>query len=194
MENVRKHSNKATLIAAALIITGATAIFGTYADEVETPTDQPQKGFHQELTEEQKAVLEEAKELFESGDKEGAKALLQDAGIKRPRAHHRKAKFIESLTEEQRAALEEAKALREAGDKEGAKAIIEAAGIEFPKKHRRAKFMESLTEQQQEVMKEARELFQAGDKEGAKALLEEAGIEVPKHGKRKGQRVDQDNE
>jgi len=59
MDKTIKRSNKATLIAAALIITGTTAIFSTYANE-ELPDPDKQKicPFQQELTEEQKAVLE----------------------------------------------------------------------------------------------------------------------------------------
>lgn len=139
MEKAIKRSNKATLIAAALIITGTTAIFGTYAADGDTvPSDQPRcQMFQQELTEEQKAALEEARELFEAGDKEGAKEILDAAGVKPPRRHHRqemREKFLESLTDEQRAAFEEARELREAGDIEGAKAVLDAAGIERPEK------------------------------------------------------------
>ena len=39
------------------------------------------KGQRPELTDEQKAVMQEARELFQAGDKEGAKELLEEAGI-----------------------------------------------------------------------------------------------------------------
>ncbi len=136
MTKAIKRTNKATLIAAALIITGATAVFGTYAaEDQQVPTDENRRpSIHQELTDEQKAVLEEAKELFEAGDKEGGKAILDAAGIKPPRRNQKRKEFMENLTEEQKEAMKEAKVLFEAGDKEGGKAILDAAGIKPPKK------------------------------------------------------------
>ena len=106
MTKVLKRSNKATLIAAALIVTGATAIFGTYAAETE-PAPQFGPGplacyqMMNQLTEEQRAALEEAKALFEAGEKEAAIAILEEAGVKPPRREHREERrdeFIENLT------------------------------------------------------------------------------------------------
>jgi hypothetical protein len=102
MEIIKK-TNKATLIAAALIITGATGIFSTYANN-EIPADQniaaPSQqetvnpkadgmcfhghGMFENLTEEQKTTLEQAHQMMKDGDKEGAKALLEEAGIRLP--------------------------------------------------------------------------------------------------------------
>ena len=138
MEKVIKRSNRATLIAAALIITGTTAIFGAYAaDENVAPEAKcrcPQP-IHEELTEEQKAALEEAKELFQAGDKEGAMEILKEAGIKPPKHRPKnRGQFMKNLTDEQKEALKKAHELMQAGDKEGAIAILEAAGIEKPEK------------------------------------------------------------
>lgn len=185
MEKVTTKSNKATLIAAALIITGATAIFGTYASEEQfTPNNQNRPAFAQqrmELTDEQKAVMEKARELFQAGDLEGAKAILDEAGIKPPRGHRNKGQFMKNLTEEQKAALEEAKELFEAGDKEGGMAILEEAGIKFPRKsNRNAKIIENFTDEQREMFKEAQELMRAGDREAAKAIFDELGLKKPK--------------
>jgi exonuclease III len=136
MTKVIKRSSKATLIAAALIVTGATGIFGTYAAE-DQPSSEDQNHrppIHQELTDEQKAALEEAKELFEAGDKEGAMAILKEAGIKPPKRHKNKGQFMKNLTDEQKEAFKEAQKLMKEGDMEGAKAILEEAGIKLPKK------------------------------------------------------------
>ncbi len=183
METTIKRTNKATLIAAALIITGATAIFGTYAaDEQPAPDDQNRRPtIHQELTDEQKAALEEAKELFQAGDKEGAMEILKEAGVKPPKHHKNQGQFMKNLTDEQKEVWKEAKKLMKDGDMEGAKAILEEAGIKPPKKQGpRPEFLENLTEEQKAALEEAKELFQAGDKEGGMAILEEAGIKLPK--------------
>lgn len=180
MEKVIKKTNKATLIAAALIITGATAIFGTYASEDVPTTDQSRPPFvhHEELTEEQKTILEEARKLFEEGDEDGAKALLEKAGIKAPLHPPRnRGQFIKNLTEEQKAKLDQAHELMKAGDKEGAKAIMDELGIKPP--HPMPNFQE-LTDEQKAVLEEAKKLFESGDKEGAKALLDDAGIQFPR--------------
>lgn len=198
MEKVTTKSNKATLIAAALIITGATAVFGTYAASDETiPTNQDcPRLIHQELTDEQKTALEEARELLEAGDKEGAKEILDAAGVKPPKGHRNKGQFMKNLTDEQKAAFEEARELREAGDIEGAKAILEAAGIERPKMEGpNTEIIQSFTDEQKEMFQEAHELMKAGDAEGAKAIFEELGLERPEKrpgngfGRKPGQRL-----
>lgn len=114
------------------------------------------------VNEETFAVLQEAHALKEAGDREGARALLEEAGIQHPGKHrggeNREAmkNAIESgdyqawaelladkpnaeefVNEETFAALQEAHALNEAGDREGAKALLEEAGIKRPGKNRR---------------------------------------------------------
>jgi len=139
MTKVLKGSNKATLIAAALIVTGATAIFGTYAAENE-PAPEFGPGplacyqMMNELTEEQRAALEEAKALFEAGEVEAAKKLLQEAGIKPPRRTGPRPEFLENFTEEQKEILKEAHEMMQAGDTEAAQAIFDELGLERPEK------------------------------------------------------------
>jgi len=146
-EGVSKY-NKATLIAAALIITGATAIFGTYAssndEESSRPGPNPFACFEEvnQLTDEQKTKMQQAHDLFDAGDKEGAKAILDELGIKPPMAGHQgkgrgfgpggRPDFMNNLTDEQKARMEEARKLMEAGDKEGAKAIFDELGLKAP--------------------------------------------------------------
>lgn len=84
MEKNPSKYNKATLIAAALIITGATAIFGTYAsndnDELDRLDSNPFACFEEanRLTEEQKTKMQQAQDLYEAGDKEEAKTILKE--------------------------------------------------------------------------------------------------------------------
>lgn len=137
MKAIINRYNKATLIAAALIITGATAIFGTYAagDDEENRPDGPNPlacfEMVNNLTDEQKTKMQQAQDLMTAGDKEGAKAILDELGFKPPMRHDRK-EMMENLTDEQKARLEEAHKLMQAGDKEGAKAIFDELGIKPP--------------------------------------------------------------
>ncbi|MBN2307177.1 hypothetical protein JXD20_04280 [Candidatus Peregrinibacteria bacterium] len=184
MEKVVKRNNKAVLIAAALIITGATAIFGTYASESTlSGSDNNCPFVSEDLTDDQKAALEEAKDLFDSGDIKGAKAILEEAGIKPPMGgplNH--GQFVKNLTEEQKTKLQEAHELMQAGDIEGAKAIIDELGIKPLNKFRlHPHFSKNLSEAQKEMLKEAHELMKAGDTEGAQAIMDELGIEIPKN-------------
>lgn len=139
MEKVTTKSNKATLIAAALIITGATAIFGTYAAENEQthkngPGPLACYQMMEGMTVEQKAALAEARELREAGDFERARAILEEAGIRPPKKPGPRPEFLENLTDEQREMLKEARELMQAGDVEAAKAIFEELGLERPEK------------------------------------------------------------
>lgn len=131
---VKTHSNKAAIVAAALIMAFSTAVFGTFASEAPEVEGETPAPFHQELTDEQRDALQEAKELFKAGDKEAAKALMEEAGIKHPKKRaHKRANWFNNLTEEQQEVVKEAKELFKAGDKEAAKALLEDAGIEHPK-------------------------------------------------------------
>jgi rubrerythrin len=160
----------------------------------------------QDLTDEQKEILEEAHELRKEGNHEAAKALIEELGITPPRAevrgefHEEKQAVRDAikagdydaflaatadgpvdvqLTEEQFEGLAEIHELREEGDHEAAKELAEELGL--PKMGNRAskRFAQSLTDEQKETLTEAHELAQDGDKEAAKELLEEAGIEMP---------------
>ena len=134
---------------------------------------------HAELTEEQKTALEKAHTLRESGDIDGAKAVLEAAGI--PFPLHFFGDDRPELTDEQRATLDQAKALRDSGDEAGAKALLESAGI-APRMFGhgpRNEWMKSLTDAQKTALKQAKTLRESGDIDGAKAVLEAAGIPVP---------------
>ncbi len=173
-------SNKSTLVAAALILTASTAVFGTMASE--SGIGDSDAGFlKQVLTEDQQIAMEEARELFKSGDKEAAKEIMEAAGIKKPRGRHgkMKAEFLESLSDEQREVMEKAHELFKSGDNEAAKELIEAAGIVTPHQAKHEAFLATLSDEQKEVLETAKALREAGDKEGAKALIDAAGIEKP---------------
>lgn len=132
-----------------------------------------------ELTAEQKEILEQARELAESGDREGAKQMIEDAGIELPHRMH-KAGDCPELTDEQKEVMEKARELAESGDREGAKQLIEDAGIKLPHRMHKMGDRPELTEEQKDLLKQARELAQSGEKEAAKQLIEDSGIEVPK--------------
>lgn len=126
MEENLKKTNKATLIAAVLIIAGATAIFGTYAAEndVRPSGPGPFTCFEQmnKLSDEDKAKMQEIHEKMQAGDIGGARAIMEELGFgfrgPGPRLPH-------MATEEQKAAMEKARELFQTGDQEGAKAIME---------------------------------------------------------------------
>lgn len=174
----------ALLIAVALIVTGASAIFNTYAsdpeEDIASDSEYRCPFTQEELTEEQKNALEKAKELFDGGDIEGARAVLDEAGINPSAGPFNHGQFIKDLTEEQKAKLQEAHELMQAGNVEGAKAIIDELGIKPLKEFgHHAQFLNNLSEAQKEMLKEAHELMKAGDEEGAQAILDELGIDLP---------------
>lgn len=181
METTIKKTNKATLIAAALIITGATAIFGTYAAENETtapavngPGPMACYQMMSDLTEEEKAKMEEANELMEAGDIDAAREIMDELGFKGPGPRH------QQLTDEQKEVMEQARELFEAGKAEEAKALLQEAGIKPPKRHGpNAEIIKNFTDEQREMLKKAHELMQAGDTEAAQAIFDELGLERP---------------
>ena len=141
MESI-KRSNKATIAAAALLITVAVSIFGVSADEDTGMTNDVRPPMRedcpifQELTEEQKTVMEEAHQLMQDKKFDEAKTLLEEAGIEGPmmRGKHRgshDAPFFNNLTDEQKEVLKEAHEKLRAGDEEGAQAIMDAAGLDI---------------------------------------------------------------
>ncbi len=162
--------------------------------------------FRQNITEEQKEIMEQARAMHEAGDVEGAKSLLDQAGIVPPRAEVRGGMMQEKkevreaieagdydaflaatqdgpvdvqLTEEQFKGLTEVHELAQAGDHEAAKELAEELGL--PKMGNRAskRFAEKLTDEQKDILQEAHTLAQDGDHEAAKELLQGAGIEMP---------------
>lgn len=113
--------------------------------DYDTVAEMYQNRTGQELSQEQFGVMQEAHTMMQEGNREGAKALFEEAGIELPKIHkfkkmkemkEMKEKFFDNLTDEQKEVLEQAKELRKEGDKEGAKALVEEAGIPLPpKKH-----------------------------------------------------------
>jgi len=120
-------------------------------------------GTRKNLSEEQKQVLEEVRELKQNGDYEGARELIEESGIELPRHHGEKSqemiekhqeikKAIENddyesfleLTEDSNREIEidedifnkmvEAHSLRVDGDHEGAREIMKEIGFERPHK------------------------------------------------------------
>ena len=167
---------------------------------------QARQDFRENITDEDKEVLEAARALHEEGDKEGARALLDDAGIETPRhavrMEVREEKqevrdaikngdyqaFMDAVTggpidvqlsEDQFNGLSEIRDLREDGNYEEARELAEELDLPKLGKRHSKKFMKNLTDEQQEILTEAKELAQGGDKDAAKELLEDAGIEMP---------------
>jgi len=116
------------------------------------------------VTEETFEILQEAHRLAEAGDKEGARALLQDAGIKRPGKHRR-------------GGGEQPEAVREALQNNDYQAWAELLA-----NHPNADAF--VNESTFAVLREAYLLKEAGDREGARALLQEAGIKHPRRAQR----------
>ena len=159
-----------------------------------------------DLTDEQKNILEQVKELKDSGDVEGAKKLAEELGLPMFGKMHGKsenheqieealtngdyntfkeltkdAPFADKLTEEVFSKLQEAHVLRQAGKHEEARAIMESLGINPPMGH--GEFQrQQLTDEQKTAFEEAHKLMESGDKEGAKKIMEDAGIKMPERG------------
>jgi hypothetical protein len=123
------------------------------------------------VTEDNFNTLVQAHDLMEAGDKEGAKALLEEAGIKRPGKHR----------DERGERFQAVRSAIESGDYQAwADAMAEHPNADI-----------EINEATFATLQEAHTLMEAGDKEGAKALLEEAGIKhsgkFKGHGQRGGQ-------
>lgn len=86
---------------------------------------------HIELSDEQKAVLEQAKQLREEGKADEAKALLKDAGLPEMMHFVKRGGRMEraNITDEQKAVLERVRDLHEQGKIEEARALLESAGL-----------------------------------------------------------------
>jgi hypothetical protein len=148
--NVMTTKSKLTvlsLVAAILVTSFATALAsadsGQPEMDYETRAERHLERTGEVLSEDTFNVMEEARELRQSGDREGARALIEDAGIDFPRMGQmgemrgqkgRRGYFMQNLTDEQKEIVEAARELRQEGDHEGAKQLIEDSGIELPKK------------------------------------------------------------
>lgn len=89
--------------------------------------------FAENVDEEFFAEMVAAYNLRQSGDIEGARAIMRNLGIhpqyeKAPRMNR---ETIKNLTDEQRAVLDQAKALHKSGDHEGARELVESLGLDL---------------------------------------------------------------
>lgn len=116
-----------------------------------------------ELTEEQRSILDQARELRQSGDLEGAKTLLETSGIKPPPRGMRKGHdpLMKARGEERHEAVE---AALDAGDYQ---AFVEAT--------KDAPFADQVNEAFFEKFQEAHVHFEAGQ-----AILAELGVQGPR--------------
>lgn len=85
-----------------------------------------------EITEATFNKLVEAERLRQSGDKEGAKKIMDELGFTHPGKGGRGKRMMDNLTDVQKAALEQARPLFAAGKHDEAKALLRAAGITPP--------------------------------------------------------------
>lgn len=163
--------------------------------------------FRQELTDEQVDILEESRELFESGDKEGARALLDDAGIVSPRMEVRQ-EILEQhtaikdaieagdyeafqqalagtpfdqveISEEQFNQMQEVHSLIKGGEFQEARELAQELGLPMSGKRMQKRFANNLSADEKEIVREAHDLAKDGDVEGARTLLDEADIKLP---------------
>ncbi|MFZ2682089.1 MAG: hypothetical protein WAZ14_03290 [Patescibacteria group bacterium] len=97
--------------------------------------------FADELTPENFSRLVEAHTLMEAGDMEGARAILDEVGVRLPMVGGQEMKrgfnqgtghWQRELTDEQQDLLDQAKKLHQSGDEEGARAIIEELDLPHP--------------------------------------------------------------
>lgn len=146
--NKRTAAITASAVAVPLLLMGAAAGFSSIAS-AHAPAN---------LTDEQKQVIEQVKELRESGEHEQAHALAQEAGLPQKGPHMKNRGEIKeaianadyeafqaltadapvkfNVDEETFAKMVEAHTLREAGDHEGAREIMEEIGVKPPRFHK----------------------------------------------------------
>lgn len=84
------------------------------------------KANFEKITQENFNVMVQAEKLRSSGDKEGAKKLMEDSGIKMFDGRGHNLEKNQNLTDEQKQTLEKAHELRDSGDKEGAKTLMQS--------------------------------------------------------------------
>ena len=160
------------------------------------------------LTEEQVSAIEEARELRKSGDTEGARDVLLEAGIDEEtlRSIHGVAKkahgavhealesgdyeaFMEAIADTPLADIitseadfvtfKEAHELRKNGELEAAKELFEELGFEPPYwRGHSHRHRQDLTAEQREALQVAKK---SNDTETVKAILEEAGVDRHPH-------------
>jgi hypothetical protein len=161
-----KFSNKAAvgIIAVMLIFGSTTAAFAANSGAPKGKHSREFSGqFMESLSEEDKATLKEAHELFHEGKPEEAKALLEEAGLPAPRFGHRARGFMhrnpevkdaignndytaflaatadtrvgEAITEERFAIMVQAHQAHESGDQETARELMKSLHDELRAEH-----------------------------------------------------------
>lgn len=199
-----------TLMLAAVFAGTTTAAFAASDDdrreERREAMREMREEFRENLSEEQIEILEEARELHESGDIDSARDLLEAAGIDMPKKEMREdmkerndavrdaieagdyAAFQEAtadapvemdISEEQFEGMVQAHELRESGDFEAARELIEELDLPRPGKRAHDHFVQNLSDDEKQIIRDAHELAKDGDVDGAKELLEDSGIELP---------------
>jgi|GEM_PF-5494378 hypothetical protein len=120
-------------VVGALLVTSSLAAFASSGfggargeDMYETASTRHLEMTGEELTEEMFTQMQEARELMQSGDKEGAKEIMDELGIKPPKrmGHSFKGEGLRGerpeLTDEQKEVMEQVHSM------------MEEAGIDFP--------------------------------------------------------------
>ncbi len=139
----------------------------------ETPMGQKHA---EKITPENFKKLQEAHRLMEAGDKDGAKAIMDELGVKPFKMkRHAFRQDMKQLTEEQKKVLKEA---MEKKDPAAVKALMEEYGIQphHPKGILMGGVAKQLTEEQRKAVKGAME---SQGPEAAKALLSSYGVKLP---------------
>ncbi len=133
-----------------------------------------------DLTEEQRAALDEARELRKDGDKEAARDVLKEAGLN-PGFHHMRGHGKLHTVEELEIMKVRHEAIRVAIE-ENDYSAFKAATVDAP-------FAEMVTEESFTKLYEAHLLREAGDFSGAHEMLKGLGLPHPGHqGMRGGHR------
>jgi len=114
------------------------------------------------LTDDQREVLQEARELHREGDRDGALNLIENSNLPD--------ELLEKL-EQKRERKEGFKAVREAVENEDYNAFISAV-----EGHPLADIIDTVSEFEDFV--EAHQLRASGDKEGAREILDELGVKL----------------
>jgi anti-sigma28 factor (negative regulator of flagellin synthesis) len=126
-------------------------------------------------------LLNEMHQKMQEGDPEGAKAIADELGLKRPMKKMRQMRqnFDPEKAEERRQRMEEVKATVESGDYDAWYTLVS--------EHRpNADILEKINADNFYRLGEIHEALQNSDHETAKAIADELGLERPMKGKFKG--------
>ncbi|MFC1656069.1 hypothetical protein ACFL3C_04310 [Patescibacteria group bacterium] len=126
-------------------------------------------------------LLEDMHQAIQDGDREGAKAIADELGIKKPMKHRGKMgkNFDPEKAEEMKAHMEAVKGFVDSGDYQGWVNYLAEEGKD-------PKILETINADNFHLLGELHEAKENGDREGAKAIADELGFERPMKGKFKG--------